>query len=220
VPVEDGELIDRVLSGDVPRSTSWRGRLRSFVVETVDEETIDALAASSDLDESESVAELALFEDEDTRFAPGETRPVYVWVRNVGAAWWSGAERPWGLELTYRWRTPDGDLVEEEGGRTPLTARLGPGQAQIQPVLVLAPDEPGAYRLEIEVLQEHVRRFPSALVLEVTVGGRGGASAPAGARSGVPDARPEMLDRGSEMPGAAGDVVEDGAARAFASEGR
>jgi hypothetical protein len=105
--------------------------------------------------------------------APGERRPVYLRVENRGTVSW-----PWGLEqeplirVSYHWRTPDREVLVYEGIRSPLTARLGPGESQIVPVWVDAPTAAGTYLLEFDMVHEHVRWFESPLVVEMLVADR------------------------------------------------
>jgi hypothetical protein len=105
--------------------------------------------------------------------APAERRPVYVRVRNLGTVAW-----PWGWEqeppirVSYHWRNIDGTMHTFEGLRTPLTARLAPGDEQIVPVWVDAPREPGRYLLEFDLVHEHVRWFENPSTVEMHIGER------------------------------------------------
>ena len=98
---------------------------------------------------------------------------MYVRVRNLGSVWWPwGSEQVPALRLTYRWSSPADEVVVSDGIRTPLAARVGPGEEQLLPMWVAAPLLSGPYRLEIELLHEAVRRFPSPLMVDVVVADR------------------------------------------------
>lgn len=197
VPAEDRPRIDAVLSaraagvaaGSPARAAAGPSRLgvpgdaapgetRPGVTEAVDivpAAEIDALASSPILAEGDYAVGLALFDDPDgpVRLAPGEVRPLYVRVRNRGGATWRwGLEQQPEIRVSYHWRTVDGDLHTYEGLRSPLPCDLGPGEAAIVPVWIEVPDEPGRYRLEVDLVHEHVRWFESPLHVDVAVAAR------------------------------------------------
>jgi inositol phosphorylceramide mannosyltransferase catalytic subunit len=97
---------------------------------------------------------------EDPVFAPGELRPVFARVVNEGGARW-----PWSLDhrpairMSYRWLHPDGSVAVPEGRRTPFPRAVAPGDTVVVPVEVIAPDAPGEYVLELDIVHEHVRWF-------------------------------------------------------------
>jgi hypothetical protein len=147
-----------------------RGGLATEPVPVEDRAWIGRVLSGEEVDDLYRV-ELEPF-DIDRRFAPGETRPFYLRVGNVGSGTW-----PWGLEqhpeirVSYHWRTGDGgETLHYEGLRSPLPCRLGPGESTIVPTWVEAPTEPGEYVLEIDLVHEHVRWFEAPLALEVQVG--------------------------------------------------
>jgi hypothetical protein len=170
VPAEDRPWID-----DVLRARSRAGP--SGLVETplVPAEEIDDLAPDCSLPALAYHADLSLFDD-DPRMAPGERRPFYLRIRSDGAGswpWW-----PWGstkyppVRISYHWRTVDGEPLAFENLRTPLPARLAPGDTQIVPVWVDAPAQSGRYLLEFDVVHEMVRWFEQPLAVEVQVAER------------------------------------------------
>jgi hypothetical protein len=42
----------------------------------------------------------------------------------------------------------------------------------VHPIAVVAPEQPGSYRLELELIHENVRRFPSSFTYDVEVAAR------------------------------------------------
>jgi hypothetical protein len=136
---------------------------------------IDALASSPVLAEGDYAVGLALFDDPGgpVRLAPGEVRPLHVRVRNRGGATWRwGLEQQPEIRVSYHWRSVDGEVHTYEGLRSPLPCPLGPGETAIVPVWVEVPAEPGGYRLEIDLVHEHVRWFETPLRVDVAVAAR------------------------------------------------
>jgi hypothetical protein len=119
--------------------------------------------------------------DRDVHLAPGEHRPVHVRITNEGDETWpqasredgwpSPAERRPQIRLSYRWYRPDGQPHGGEGFRTDLPATVPPGATTVVPVLVAAPDEPGCYLLELDLVHEFVRWFEQPARTEASIGG-------------------------------------------------
>jgi hypothetical protein len=109
----------------------------------------------------------------DTRMHAGQTREIHVRVTNLGSETWPGgrAQHPL-IRVAYRWLDADGDVVVPEGLRAPIPAALRPGRSCVLPVLVVAPDEPGAHVLEIDLVHEGVRWFGCAVREEITLSER------------------------------------------------
>jgi hypothetical protein len=167
VPDEDVPALRRVLASRVGGAVAGRE------TPVVPAEEVDALAPGPDPPEAAYALGLEPFDERDRRFAPAESRPVFVWLHNGGTVWWSwGMEQQPELRLSYRWRAPDGKLLVADGVRTPLWSRIAPGDTQLVPIVVVAPDEPGRYQLELELIHEGVRRFPSSLIYDVEVADR------------------------------------------------
>ena len=129
--------------------------------------------------------------DRAVHLAPGEHRPVHVRVTNQGDETWPWASRqktwPWvsredgwphpserrpQIRLSYRWYRPGGELLDGEGFRTDLPAPVRSGATTVVPVWVAAPDRPGSYLLEVDLVHEFVRWFEQPARKEATVGGR------------------------------------------------
>jgi hypothetical protein len=63
------------------------------------------------------------------------------------------------LSASYHWKRPDGSVAVHDGRRTPLRSAVRPG-ARIELALeIVAPDAPGAYLLEADLVQEGVAWF-------------------------------------------------------------
>ena len=129
-----------------------------------DDETIEALWAGREVDRRARLEWL----DEPRRMRASEQRAYAVSVMNLGRTTW-----PWGahgepeVKLGYRWLDPGGALVTH-GLRTALPVDVAPGGAEVAPLHVLAPDLPGRYRLQVDLI-EHVDWFGCAIECEVAV---------------------------------------------------
>jgi inositol phosphorylceramide mannosyltransferase catalytic subunit len=66
--------------------------------------------------------------------------------------------------MSYRWLE---DPVDRD--RTPLPAPVRRGESAIVPVAVAAPEEPGRYRLHLDLVHEHVRWLEAGLDVRVDV---------------------------------------------------
>jgi hypothetical protein len=105
-----------------------------------------------------------------TAMGAGSQHTVDVEVTNESDVIWRwGREARPEIRLAYRWRC-EGNLVDEPKAlRTTFPANLPPGETLLVPVHVVAPQEAGAYTLEIDVLHERVRWFGSGVSVPVTV---------------------------------------------------
>jgi hypothetical protein len=92
---------------------------------------------------------------EHATFQAGVLRPVTVEVENAGSAAWRtrGAEE--GLFLSYHWLDERGNPIVWDGWRTPLERTVEPGDLLRQELALRAPIPPGAYRLAIDLVEEH-----------------------------------------------------------------
>jgi O-antigen/teichoic acid export membrane protein len=88
-----------------------------------------------------------------------ETTDVPVTIRNAGLVSWtaSGTQR---VVLGYHWRDPAvGKILPDDGMRTPLPRNVRPGGAVRVVARVRAPDRPGEYLLQWDLVREHVSWF-------------------------------------------------------------
>jgi 4-amino-4-deoxy-L-arabinose transferase-like glycosyltransferase len=109
-------------------------------------------------------------------FQAGHETTLRTTVRNISLLSWSciGDERGrYATDVHARWRDQDGKLVSE-GGHAFFDYDLEPGDVNDIDLHVTAPDVPGNYLLEIDVMQEPDKWFSAGgsrpLVLPVMVG--------------------------------------------------
>jgi hypothetical protein len=151
VPEDDRALIESVLSAGSPT------RAGTAEIARVTRGEIDARWPTTDPTAQSGRLELL---ERPRELTAGEQRTVDVRVHNTGDAAW-----PWGwdavpqVRMGSRWYSTNGAEVRSSQLRSALPATLEPGETTIVPVHVLAPDEPGEYRVEIDVIHEHVRWF-------------------------------------------------------------
>ncbi len=85
----------------------------------------------------------------------GSLSEIEVRVENRGALAWT-RDTPNPVRLAYHWLSPDGDeVVLFEGVRTELQGDVAPGRTAHLRARVLAPPQPGQYRLAWDMLKEH-----------------------------------------------------------------
>ncbi len=92
------------------------------------------------------------------RMAPGEEITVSVVVRNTGLRTWV-PEGAYAFALGYHVYREDGTPVSYDGVRTSLPQPVAPGEEIRLDARVVAPTEPGTYRLEWDMVQEAVTWF-------------------------------------------------------------
>jgi hypothetical protein len=106
-----------------------------------------------------------------TALFAGVVAHLEVAVRNLGCGPWPAAhhEQPM-IRLAYRWLSAGGArTLEREGLRTPFTETVEPGEESVVMLAVQAPDAPGRYVLEVDVVHELVRWFECEARLPVAV---------------------------------------------------
>jgi hypothetical protein len=102
------------------------------------------------------------------KMSVGVRREQEVLVENLGDEHWPcGLDGEPPIRLGYRWTRAHGGEVVAEGPRTAFTETVAPGQRSIVKLVIDAPEEPGAYVLEADVVHEHVRWFGCEVRLEV-----------------------------------------------------
>jgi hypothetical protein len=164
VPPQDLELISRVLdppSGVYPPIGG--------VPLTPDAE-VERFWPGRSLEPNAYRASFAPFE-QDWRMLTGECRPIFFAIRNDGTARW-----PWGLDepplirIAYRWLDANGEVVVPEAPRSGFPSPVEAGETCITPVIVTAPESPGDFVLELDLVHEFERwfeckaRFPTTVI--------------------------------------------------------
>ena len=92
------------------------------------------------------------------RVTAGERFTVGTQVRNASDVAWP-ATPPTRVALSYRWTTADGSVVVENGLRTHPERPVAPSEMLVAHQEVLAPDAPGDYVLELDLVYEMVAWF-------------------------------------------------------------
>jgi hypothetical protein len=93
---------------------------------------------------------------------PGQRVTIEVSVKNVSTLVWQASDRSGsslGLSLGNHWLDGNGEVVENDDGRTLLSTDLNPGQMARIPLTINVPVSSGTYLLEIDLLQEGVSWF-------------------------------------------------------------
>ncbi|GEM_PF-2740697 len=94
---------------------------------------------------------------------PGQTFYVPVTIRNASDQRWPGRayyrDTRYRVHLVYHWANPLGQIVIYNGVRSPLGDDLGPGEKARAVMKVVAPTEPGRYRLILTLVQELVNWY-------------------------------------------------------------
>ena len=93
----------------------------------------------------------------------GERVAVDVTVKNVSPVSWPSkpdSKNLHAVNLAYHWLDKKGQMVVFDGARTPLPYDLKPGESVTLKATIYPPELPGAYVLEITLVQEGVAWFP------------------------------------------------------------
>ena len=91
--------------------------------------------------------------------APGATATVPVRVRNRGDASWPAQHERRPVRLGNHWLDASGTMLRLDDGRAFLPRDLAPGEQAELSLSVTAPEEPGAYLLELDLVHEAVAWF-------------------------------------------------------------
>lgn len=90
----------------------------------------------------------------------GAAFDVVITAKNTGRGiWYMRGMTDYPINLSYHWYTDGGKLLLKEGERSPLPHIVGIDAPVIAAVRVIAPDKPGDYRLQIDLVHEGVRWF-------------------------------------------------------------
>lgn len=115
------------------------------------------------------------------RMKAGVPKKITVRVHNRSDGTWRSVGTPEGafwIQVANQWQAPDGmAVVRQDDGRARLPVDLRPGESAKVRLTVTPPDEPGDYRLVLDVVQEAVCWFAERgnpttdVTVEVVAGG-------------------------------------------------
>lgn len=165
VPEEDRLAIEKALGPHPPSPVGDQ----KVEVPSVGLAEVDRRWARRRLPESTYRARVELLEDV-SQFHPGMTVTVPVRVHNDGTEVWPWGDFPPYIHLADRWYSEPNTDRWLEGDRSVFTVDIRPGSSEIQMCTVRAPEAPGNYELEINIVHELVRWFPTGARHPVRVG--------------------------------------------------
>jgi|SRR4029453_8883251 hypothetical protein len=110
--------------------------------------------------------ELAI-EEAPTKLRVGQKERILVKVRNASNVfWWARggetndrSDNKFYIAIGNKWRDKDGKLLTEMDDRLGISRDMKPGEEVELPLTVTAPQEPGEYILEVDLVQEQVAWF-------------------------------------------------------------
>jgi hypothetical protein len=123
-------------------------------------------AEPSALPSSAFKAEITLI-DPPTKLRTGQKETIRVKIKNNSdVKWWARGARvntssnnKFYIAAANRWLKADGSLLTNMDGRYGIPKDLAPGEETECPLVVTAPQQPGEYTLEIDLVQEQVAWF-------------------------------------------------------------
>jgi hypothetical protein len=161
LPPHERAHVESVLHAERPH-----GPARA-VVETATRERIDAAWPDAGADIHSGALELL---ERPAVLTAGEQRTIDVLVSNKGGATWEwGSDAVAEIRVGSRWYDDCGCEVDGTERRAALGAPIPPLASDVVPVPIQAADEPGRYRVEIDLVHEHVRRFALGVGFDVVV---------------------------------------------------
>jgi hypothetical protein len=87
----------------------------------------------------------------------GKPTELTLTLKNPTSETWPAGTGPVTVNIAYHWVTADGKPVVFEGVRTRLPHDIAPGESiTLNNVGVLAPPNPGTYRLQVTLVQETI----------------------------------------------------------------
>jgi SAM-dependent methyltransferase len=130
-------------------------------------------------------------DDPPSRLTVGSRMCIDVQVRNAGQATWPKGVN---LRLGNRWLEAAGGTLISDDGRTELPLPLAPGEVTPVALTVEAPQQPGRYLMEIDLVEEGVSWFAD----------RGSPTVKVPVRVTKPSRLSRIVTRRSEVPAAEG----------------
>jgi hypothetical protein len=107
----------------------------------------------------------------------GKITPVHVSVKNTGDWPWpdpfaANPPKPDGtyaVRLSYRWLDSNGKVLPDDGTRAELNAPVPAGQTANFTMRVRPPKDPGAYQLQVDLVEELITFFSAKGTEKLTV---------------------------------------------------
>lgn len=99
------------------------------------------------------------------RCAPGAVLLMHITVRNISTEPWPARgndDGTYSIRLGNHWRSRFGRMLREDDARATLPHDVAPGETVRIALRLEAPQKPGVYRLEFDMVQEHVQWFAAA----------------------------------------------------------
>lgn len=106
------------------------------------------------------------------RVKAGSKMTAVIRIKNAGMEPWPARATSDGrntIALAYHWFDVEGGVVVADGVRTRLKGDLHPGKTMTLDALVVAPEKPGRYRLQFDMVQELVAWFSGKKASVLTV---------------------------------------------------
>jgi SAM-dependent methyltransferase len=123
------------------------------------------------------------------RCAPRALIHLRITVRNTGSQNWPAASEhdgPYSIRLGNHWRRRFWRMLRFDDRRVALPHDIAPGETVMMGLFVEAPDTPGTYILELDMVQENVRWFAHAGSKPARIRVRVCATLPPGTVEGLP----------------------------------
>jgi hypothetical protein len=123
---------------------------------------IEVTKTSSNLPDFAMRAELSWTLSPPFILRAGLKETIYVTIKNLSNSPWPSLGRGDGayrISLGNHWLNKDGTVAVNDDGRTPLLFDIAAGSETELPLTVTAPQSPGEYILEVDMLQEGVAWF-------------------------------------------------------------
>ncbi len=142
-------------------------------------------------------ASIAAVEPRDS-FSAGQSAILTFTVTNASDLTWPAGSL---TRLGNHWRTPEGESVALDDGRTSVVpSNVEPGGSVTVNLTVAAPEKPGRYVLELDVVEEGVTWFAQqgSAVLDLPVHVAGTGRARPSLRDRLPWSRKERVDADTE----------------------
>ena len=104
------------------------------------------------------------FAEQPGRLRAGESKTIQVRIKNASPVHWkvrgAGPDNRFCIAAGNRWFRADGTtLITSADGRIGLPEDLAPGQETTAALVIKAPQEPGEYVLDLDLVQEQVTWF-------------------------------------------------------------